>query len=168
MENASFDSQILVFFFLRNKCLYRILGVNFQIFKEKLSASVSWSIPFTLIKVTFNNEENRTPNIGTTLARWALHWTEQAAETRASAEHMMSILTQLHLQSQVNDIIQFHLNVCFAISHGVIPMKRSQFVKQLGRKFSGLSNRAGYQSNYESLDKLSQGLRTMFLTVIRG
>lgn len=42
------------------------------------------------------------------------------------------MLKQLQLPSQVNNIIQFHLNVCFAVSHVVIPMKRSQIIKLIG------------------------------------
>lgn len=71
----------------------------------------------------------------------------------------MLILKQLQLQSQVNNIIQFHLTVCFAISHVVIPMKRSQIIKLIG----GEEN-----VNCKSLEKLSQGLCTTCLTVIRG
>jgi len=58
------------------------LGIDFQFFKIKPSAPVSWPIPFTLIKVTFNNEENRTAKIGATLPRWGKHYIEQNRQLR--------------------------------------------------------------------------------------
>jgi len=46
----------------------------------------------------------------------------------------MLTLKQLQLQSQVNNIIHFHLNVSFAISHVAIPMKLSQIIKLIDRE----------------------------------
>lgn len=89
-------------------------------------------MPFTLIKAAFSNEGNRNTKIGTTLPRWGNHGIKQAAESQAFEGCTLPIFKQLQWQSQVNNVIQFHLNACFAISHVVIPMKRSQIIKLIG------------------------------------
>lgn len=68
---------ILFYFFKKQKLVwdfifsifYVLAWVNIQLFKERMSAAASWPIPFTFIKVTFNNEENRAAKIGTTFPR---------------------------------------------------------------------------------------------------